>query len=268
MSVSSAPFAVVLVAFAVLCVVPGVLGGPPFQTDDPEPVRYRHFEAYLFGTADRSGGTTGTQAPAFEFNAGFAPNLQFHVVVPVAGIGPGGSRGLGDIELGVKYRFVEETGARPQIGAFPMIELPTGNASRSLGNGRLWARLPIWLQKSSGPWTTYGGGGYVINRVAGMKDAPFAGWLLQRQFSDRLTLGGEVFHQGAPRVDSRASTLLDVGGDYTLRGPLNLLFMAGHSVAGERHAVAYLGLYYTWGAHGAPKTSAASMSPLDRLRIR
>ncbi len=234
MSLAFTRFARLLFAFTLLCSATGALAGPPFQTDDPEPVPYRHFEAYLFGTADRSDVTT-TAWPAFEFNAGFAPNLQFHIVVPVAGVSPDGSHGLGDIELGIKYRFVEETKVRPQIGAFPMLELPTGNASRGLGNGHLWARLPIWLQKSNGPWTTYGGGGYVINRAPGMKDAPFAGWLLQRQLSNRLTLGGEVFHQGAPSIDSRGSTLLDAGGYYTLRGTLSLLFMGGHSVAGEHH---------------------------------
>lgn len=34
-----------------------------------------------------------------------------------------------------KYRFVEETKTRPQIGVFPMFELPTGNSARGLGNG-------------------------------------------------------------------------------------------------------------------------------------
>ncbi len=243
-------------ALVLLCVASGALAGPPFQTDDPEPVPYRNYEAYVFGTVDRSGGVSATQGPAFEFNAGAAPNLQLHVVVPIAGVSHGAT-GIGDIETGIKYRFVSETDTRPQIGTFPMFELPTGNAAKGLGNGHLWMRLPLWLQKSRGPWTTYGGAGYSINHAAGMRDAPFAGWLLQRKLSDRLTLGAETFYAGATSSDSRFTTLADAGGYATIRGALSLLFMAGHSIAGDSHTVAYLGLYYTWGVSGAPPLSVS-----------
>ena len=82
------------------------------------------------------------------------------MVVPLTSVTPEAAHGLGDIELGVKYRFLSETARRPQIGIFPMLEVPSGDPRRGLGNGQVWARLPLWLQKSSGPWTTYGGAGY------------------------------------------------------------------------------------------------------------
>jgi hypothetical protein len=225
-------------------------GGPPFQTDDPEPVDFHHYEFYTFSTFDRGGGSTTGQGPAFELNVGAAPNLQLHLVVPVAWSRPDAGPtelGAGDIEMGVKYRFIQEKRGRPQVGIFPMLELPSGNAGRGLGNGGLWARLPLWIQKSWGPWTTYGGGGYTINHAPGMQDCAFAGWLAQRQLGKRLILGGEVYYQGAQAVRTEQSTFLDGGGYLTLHGNLSLLFMGGHSVAGDRHAVGYLGLYYTWG---------------------
>ncbi len=221
--------------------------GPPFLTDDPEPVKWRHFEAYLFGTANRGPGGSAFAVPAFELNVGAAPNLQLHVVVPAAYVTPGQVWGLGDIELGAKYRFLSETDTRPQIGIFPQIELPTGSSRRGLGNGQLWARLPVWVQKSRGPWTTYGGVGYQIDRAPGMKDSYFAGWLVQRQITKRLILGTEVYHQNAQAVGAGQTTFTDVGGYFTVHGDLSLLAMVGHTVAGERHSVGYLGLYYTWG---------------------
>jgi hypothetical protein len=221
--------------------------GPPFLTDDPEPVPWRHYEAYLFGTMDRFGGGSFWTGPAFEFNYGAAPNLQLHVIVPAAYATPQNAYGMGDMELGLKYRFVNEKGLRPQIGAFPMLEVPTGNARLGLGNGQVWARLPIWIQKSSGPWTTYGGAGYQVNHAPGMKDSLFAGWLVQRQLSKRLTLGGESYHQESQAVGARQTTFLDGGGYYNFTPALQLLFMLGHTVTGERHTVGYLGLYYTWG---------------------
>ena len=224
-----------------------VLAGPPFQTDDPQPVRWHHFEAYLFGTVDRASGTGMWVLPAVEFNVGAAPNFQLHIIVPGSYVTPSGAFGMGDLEIGAKYRFVRETAKRPQVGVFPMLEVPTGNSRLGLGNGQVWARLPVWIQKSYGPWTTYGGVGYQINRAPGMKDSLFAGWLVQRQLTKRLVLGSEVYHQAAQVVGGRHATFVDPGGYFTVRGNLSLLFMLGHTVSGEQHSVGYLGLYYTWG---------------------
>lgn len=240
--------------------------GPPFLTDDPEPVKWRHFEAYLFGTADRGPGGSAFVLPAFEFNVGAAPNLQLHVIVPAAYVTPGRAWGLGDVEIGVKYRFLRETASRPQAGIFPQVELPSGDSRRGLGNGRLWARLPVWVQKSYGPWTTYGGVGYQIDRASGMTDSVFAGCLVQRQITTRLILGAEVYHQTAQAEGARYTTFTDVGGYYTLHGDVSLLFMVGHTVAGEAHSVGYLGLYYTWGRDRPPSAgpAAGNWAPRDR----
>jgi hypothetical protein len=57
--------------------------------------------------------------------------------------------------------------------------------------------LPLWLQKEFGKWTTYGGGGYGITPGPGNRNYWFFGWEIQRRITDRLVLGGELFHQTA-----------------------------------------------------------------------
>ena len=226
------------------------MAGPPFLTDDPVPVELHHWEAYIFSTYDHSPGGTDTAGPAFELNLGAAPELQVHLVVPWAWNDPAGATyrsGLGDVEMGFKLRVLDESRSRPQIGIFPMAELPTGSGSQGLGNGRVWFRLPLWIQKSWGSWTTYGGGGWVINQAPGQRDHAFAGWLLQHDLSSKLTLGAEVFREGADTVGGRSSTFADVGGYLNFNPGFSLLFSAGHAFAGERHTIAYLGLYWTWG---------------------
>lgn len=231
------------------------LAGPPFQTDDPDPLPYRHFETYAFELSDgtRAGGAN-LQFPAWEMNWGGIPNGQLHIVVPlVTSFAPAGGPvnfGIGDIELGVKYRFVKEADKRPEIGVYPFVELPSGNAARGLGVGKTWYRLPLWLQKSWGDWTTYGGGGAVVANAPGYQNYPFAGWLLQRKLSEKLTLGGEIFGHGAEGSAStspRSSTMADFGGYYTFHDGFQLLFGAGHSFAGEGETYTYLALYWTWG---------------------
>ena len=221
--------------------------GPPFRTDDPEPVPWHHYEAYLFATVDRAFGTNSWALPAFEFNIGAAPNLQIHLIIPGAYLTPQNNFSIGDIEFGAKYRFLKESKKCPEVGVFPLIELPTGNSKLGLGNGQVWARLPVWLQKTHGPWTTYGGGGYQINQAPGMKDSAFAGWLVQRQLNKRLAISTEFYYQQAQSVGGREQSGLDIGGSCNLRENLSLLFMMGRSAHGEQHTVGYFGLYYTWG---------------------
>ena len=54
------------------------LAGPPFQTDDPEPIDYGHYEFYTCGTADGTHVEPDTAGPAAEFNWGALPNVHLH----------------------------------------------------------------------------------------------------------------------------------------------------------------------------------------------
>ena len=239
-----------LVAGSLLVASRLALAGPPFLTDDPEPVEYKHSEFYVFSTHDKSKDGSQTAIPAFEYNFGVIQNTQLHIVVPFSRSAPSDASseyGLGDTEVGVKYRFLRETDTRPQVGIFPMAELDTGDADKGLGNGKTWWRLPVWAQKSWGGWTTYGGGGVVINHAAGQKDCHFVGWLLQNDIDEKLTLGGEVFGQTKETDNGDATTLVNFGGYYKFTPDFNLLFSTGHSVSGESHTIAYVGLWWGWG---------------------
>ena len=218
--------------------IPGsALAGPPFRTDDPEPVEYHHWEFYTFTAGTQINGDTSGVGPAFEFNYGLIPNGQFHIVVPAAFDMPTGSPnqfGIGDTELGFKYRFIEEekVGLRPQVGIFPFLEVPTGNADRGLGAGHVRLFLPVWVQKSFGDWTTYGGGGYWINQNDnfGDKNYWFFGWLLQKKLTDKLTLGGEIFHQTANNINTVDQTGFTIGGYYDFNEHNHLLFSTGTGI--------------------------------------
>lgn len=226
--------------FAAILAPTTATAGPPFRTDDPEPVDYQHWEFYTFSTGTHTSGDTSGVAPAFEFNYGLVPNGQLHFGASTAFEGPAGGAtqfGYGDTEVGFKYRFIneEKDGTRPQVAAFPLIELPTGNENRGLGAGHVRAFLPVWVQKSFGEWTTYGGGGYWINQDdnLGDKNYWFAGWLLERKVTETLTLGGEVFHQTSDTVDGVDSTGFNLGGIYNFNEHNNFLFSAGR---GFQHA--------------------------------
>lgn len=228
------------VALAILAMPGAALAGPPFVTDDPEPVDLNHWEVYAFSAGAVGGHDATGLGPSIEVNYGAAPNLQLHAIVTTAFDAPsgaGGAYGMGDTELGMKYRLLApgDSDWLPQVGIFPLVELPTGRAGRNLGAGQVQAFLPVWLQKDFGKWTTYGGGGYWINPGPGNRNYWFTGWLLQRQVTDKLALGGEVFHQTANSIDRGGSTGFNLGGQYDFNQHHHLLFSAGHG--GLQYAV-------------------------------
>jgi hypothetical protein len=186
-----------------------LLAGPPYNTDDPEPVEYRHWEFYLASQHTRNrDGWSGT-APHFEVNYGALPDMQLHLIVPLAYAVPndgGKAYGIGDTELGVKYRFVQEQQWVPQVGTFPFLEVPTGSRRLGLGNGTAQVFLPLWLQKSVGAWTTYGGAGFWFDAAIPKRHWWYVGGLVQRRISDRFTLGVEVFHLTAREPGTERDT--------------------------------------------------------------
>src|SRR5580658_6829328 len=239
--------------------------GPPYQTDDPVPVDYGHYEFYIFGGADGTPVEMDSTGPAFEFNWGAVPRVQLHAILPwgvaaprnspvyapAAGQGPT-EFGLTDMELGTKIAFIKETPHIPQIGIFPMYEMPTGNYNKGLGVGKVWYKLPLWIQKNWGKWLFDGGGGYQLVKQSGYRSFPYTGWLVKKELNERLELGAEVFahgREGLATAQTERAALIDAGGYYHFKHNTNeqFLFCYGHSVAGQTENYAYVGMYWTWG---------------------
>jgi hypothetical protein len=247
--------------------------GPPFQTDDPVPVDFQHYEFYVFGAVDGTPVELDSAGPAFEFNWGAVPRVQLHAILPFGAIVPSNSPvylpagtgpsafGLTDMELGVKIAVIKETKHVPQIGPFTMFELPTGNADKGLGVGKAWYKLPVWAQKNWGKWMLDGGAGYQVVPQTGYRNFPYTGLLVKHEFSEKLELATELFahgREGIAAAQTQASAMIDAGGYYHLKGDaMQLLFAYGHSVAGQTENYGYLGMYWTWGKDDK-KTSAAN----------
>lgn len=221
----------------------------PFITNDPVPAPYKHWKLYYYGTVDHSPNGTNIPAPSVEIDYGAIPNLHLHMIVTGQAFLPSNdipdSYGFGDTEVGVKYRFIQETKDSPQVAIYPLAKLPTGDARHGLGNGRVRYKLPIWIQKSWGSWTAYGGGGYLINSVPGTDSHFYGGCVIQRALNAKLTLGSEIFSQGRSAVNIPSFTLLNLGGSYKLTQHLSFLFSVGHSILGQQNTVGFVGLYWT-----------------------
>ncbi|HET7626405.1 MAG TPA: hypothetical protein VFM25_14195 [Verrucomicrobiae bacterium] len=226
------------------------LAGPPFLTDDPEPVEYQHWEFYVASQhAKTSDGWAGT-APHIELNYGAIPNLQLHLIAPLSYNAPehgAAQYGYGDTELGFKFRFIEENKYWPQVAIFPLVEAPTGSSRRGLGGGEWQAFLPVWLQKSFGEWTLYGGAGYGINPGAGNENWGFGGLVLQRDISKNILVGAEIYHRTATESGGESDTAFNVGAVVNFSDLHHLLISAGRSIDGPTEFQAYIAYQFTFG---------------------
>ena len=228
------------------------VAGPPFVTDDPEPVAYQHHEFYIATQLTKTAGGTSGTLPHIEYNYGPIPDLMIHILIPYAFSDPeNGSweNGPGDIELGVKYRFLQETDRLPMAGVFPLVVTSTGDIKKGLGNGSIQMFLPLWLQKGWGSWQTYGGGGYWINNADGAKNHWFFGWQLQKDLSEKLTLGGEIFYTTAEASGEDNSMGFNLGGISNINERNHLLFSFGRglsNISATNEFSSYLGYQWTW----------------------
>lgn len=111
--------------------------GPPFETDDPEPVDCHHVEVDL--AQGRQGEPAGT-GPIWEVDYGPTKNVELSI----------GGQGK-DVELASAIRFLPETKTTPQVGFLPALTIRA--------NGETETFLPFWAQKTIGKWTIFGGGG-------------------------------------------------------------------------------------------------------------
>ncbi|HEY8948248.1 MAG TPA: hypothetical protein VIM56_05135 [Rhizomicrobium sp.] len=228
-------------AAALLAPVSGAFGGPPYATDDPEPTDYRSFEIYTYSEGTHSDGHTSGTLAGVEVNYGAAPNLQLSAAIPFAfdkGTGRATLYGYGAVELGVKYRFIQEDddGWRPQVSFYPSAEIPVGDDDRPNGiaGGHTRYFLPLWTQKSFGAWTTFGGGGYWINPGIGDRNYWFMGWALQRQIAPNLSIGTEIFHQTRDTARGESSTGVNIGAIYDIDDRWHLVGSIGTGLQNVR----------------------------------
>jgi hypothetical protein len=227
-----------------------VCAGPPYQTDDPDPTAYRHYEIYVFGTYDAdTSHAVDVTLPSLEVNYGLMPNVQFSVTLPFAGAQAGPRMpffaGYSDTEVALKVRFMQEAPGRPQASFYPAIVLPTGNANAGLGAGLPKVFLPIWAQKTNGSWTYFGGGGVWRNPGLGNRDYTFTGLAVTHDIREGLNVGAEVYHQTADTMVTTASTGVGVG-IIAEHGPHHALLASfGRGVQGSNafHAYAAYELY-------------------------
>jgi Putative MetA-pathway of phenol degradation len=204
--------------------------GPPYVTDDPEPTDEGYFEIYAFSNGtmvrDGAGGEAG-----MDFNYGAAPDLQLTAVIPLGWNAPDAGRSavsLGNIELAAKYKFFHQDTFGVDVAIFPRVFLPAG--SPDVGERHASLLLPVWIGRSWDSWSTFGGGGCVLNHGGGSQNFCQLGWAITNQITPELQLGAEIYHQTADTIGGRPSTGIGIGAIYDVNETYHLMASLGPGI--------------------------------------
>jgi hypothetical protein len=224
--------------------------GPPFITDDPEPLEPNHWEINTAVSASYAQGQRSLAAPSIDMNYGLLPDMQIHMQPRMTYERTDGHEnyGVDNTEIGVKYRFLNHRDADENwmMGIYPMLMLPTAGNTINLGNHSIQAFLPLWLQWASGDWTIYGGAGYRINHLGPeSRNSCFTGVTALKQLTNNLQAGIELFHESSQTVNDKAVEGFNVGGKLDLSERYHLLFSVGKgldNVASTNQFSSYLAL--------------------------
>ena len=123
--------AAVALTICVLLFPTALKAGPPFITDDPEPVETGHWEFYTAADAARDkGGISGT-LPHLELNYGAFRNTQPHLIVPAAFSRPAGGSFTWFIIKGRRMR------KRVKRGDDFKVQAPPRRSTAAIDSGRL-----------------------------------------------------------------------------------------------------------------------------------
>jgi len=236
------------VAFGVaaLLVAAPAVAGPPFITDDPEPTDTGHWEIYAFGDGQAEGSSMDADT-GLDLNYGVVRDVQLTATVPLSFEHEPGSTwrgGTGDLELAVKYRFLDEEKNGISAAFFPRVFLPTS----TLRSGeRIQLLLPLWAQKDFGSTSVFGGSGYEINPGPGNRDFWQEGAAVTHDFAPGFTGGVEIAHQGPESDGGTSETDAGAGVIVHLSGIASFLASAGPTWTDHRtgyHFYVSLGLNF------------------------
>jgi len=236
----------VAAALALMSGVPA-MAGPPYITDDPAPTDRGHWEIYNFASGEGQAADFNADA-GVDLNYGPVKGVQLTATLPLSfehERAEGWRGGTGDVELAVKYRFIDDEKSGLSAAIFPRAILPTSSLE---SHERVRLLLPVWIGKDfAGGTSLFGGGGFEINPGAGNRNFWQAGVALTHNFSKTVSLGGEVAWQQRSESGGTSETDVGLGSIVKLSDHYALLFSGGPTWADHRtgyHFYGALGLFF------------------------
>lgn len=250
------PVLVVLVgAWVVGPLLRPAFGGPPLITDDPETpgkggweinfsynlelIRETVFESLPGGgSSKRLELAREHMVPLVDINYGRLENDQWKIEFPVLNVRePDGTyeRGVGDVEVGWKFRFLDEEDSPFSMSIYPQLVIPTGDERRGLGGGRLETIFPVQIGRHflNDRLFLYAEVGYTAFESREQDDAWSYGVAAEYEVFDGFELVGEIHGEVPVTGPSRPDVLFNLGFKYALTENISLITAMGRSFSAK-----------------------------------
>lgn len=244
-------FRALRLTLAVSILAPSALAGPPLETDDPDTPGPNRWEINLSSPFATRADTWVFQ-PLLDVNYGVGERVQLKLKPRMVVLDePGGSTaiGAGNIQVGVKWRFLDQPRHAGSVSFYPQLDFnpPGDSVERGLVTEGPQFLLPFQVQRAFGCRKVYVEAGY--NWRDGQADEWLLGLAAEHPFSERFRLVGEL-RNVATWDFGDYEFFFNAGFKWTFHEHVTLLASAGRTLVesrGEPAAVfSYLGLQFTF----------------------
>jgi|HubBroStandDraft_1064217.scaffolds.fasta_scaffold00737_9 hypothetical protein len=225
-------------------------GGPPYYTNDPGTPGNHSWEINLGYMPFLYTNQSITHMPDVDINFGLGDLIQLtfeNAWLRVVNPSSTPKYGLGQDQLGVKWRFYENEESGFAISVFPQLSVnnPDDSVARGITPRSASLIIPVEFSKKLGPidlnWEV--GYNYVHTGASGW----LAGVVVGRDLSKNLEVDAEFYGLGTYHPANGQQTI-EGGLRYKIHPPFILLLMAGRSVQPssneQPHFVGYFGLQF------------------------
>ncbi|MBX7171705.1 MAG: hypothetical protein K1X72_12165 [Pyrinomonadaceae bacterium] len=248
------PLILWLVLLGILLFLPNqarAQGGPPMITDDTGTVPKGHWEINSAFTIERGSDGRVLGTPLLDINYGLSKNTQLKVEIPwlvVHRNGQKGINGLGNTNIGVRWRFRDETkDHRIALSIYPQFEFnnPTSSVRRGIVDRGPEFLMPLQWQTQVGKYGINGDVGYRFKRGT---DELIYGVVVGRRFRDAVEILGEIHGTGERNALNKSEIVYNLGTRIKINDNLNLITSAGKSIrkSYDPRFIGYLGMQITF----------------------
>jgi hypothetical protein len=221
-------------------------GGPPYYTNDPATPGNKNWEINLGYMPFLYSGRSISHTPDLDINFGLGDRIQLtyeNAWLRVQNQSASAKYGLGQDQLGIKWRFYDSGEEGMAFSVFPQLSVNNPNHAVQRGITPPGASLivPLEFTRKFGPVAVNAEMGYNLVHLG--PDGWLTGLVVGHEFSKRLEMDAEFYATGTFHP-SYAQPTLDVGARYKMHRPFILLLMAGRSLEPARNNQAYFLGYF------------------------
>jgi hypothetical protein len=207
-------------------------GGPPYYTNDPGTPGNHNWEINLGYMPFLYTAQSITHMPDVDINYGLGDRIQLtfeNAWLRVVNPSSSPRYGLGQDQLGVKWRFYDNEESGFAISVFPQLSLnnPDNSVARGITPRSASLILPVEFSKKLGPVNLNWEVGY--NYVHTGADGWLAGVVVGHDLTENLEIDAEFYGLGTYHPSNGQQTI-EGGLRYKIQPPFILLLMAGRSV--------------------------------------